>query len=273
MNRCGSDDDWGGQFTCRTHGCSRCRGREIAKQVRKATQTFAELDNGDLAFATVVIGATTDVRDVRTTFQKFAKDTRNLIAANRRQRKRWLRLGATFWLETDAILGDDFGHLAPDRMEQLGELAPMFFGASGPVWVVTAHGIVAHPGIDHQEVRAELARRWSGHKRIDVSPFWPDAPKERNLSRTINYALKHECRTHLGRVTDRWPDTWRADYYSDLSEWSRGFQSTRFSVSSKIAKITSPLADLRNVHSITNPIEREPMPFIHSFSSFPITYY
>lgn len=273
MNRCGSDDEWDGQFTCRTHGCPRCRGREVAKQVRKATSTFTDLDNGDLAFASVVIGVTTDVRDIRATFQKFAKDTRNLVAANRRLRKRWLRFGATFWLETDAMLGDDFGHLAPDKMEQLGELAPMFFGASGPVWIVTVHGLVAHPGIDHQEVRAELARRWPGHKRVDVTPFWTDAPKQDNLRRTINYALKHECRTHLGRVTDRWPDAWRAEYYADLTEWSRGFQSTRFSISSKLEKHTSPLKLISNDFDETVTDTIEPMPFTHTFSSFPITYY
>lgn len=273
MNRCGSDDEWGGQFTCRTHGCTRCRGREIAKQVRKASATCAELGNGDLAFASVVIGATTDVREIRTTFQKFAKDTRNLVAANRRLRKRWLRFGATFWLETDAMLGDDFGHLAPDKMEQLGELAPMFFGASGPVWIVTAHGIVAHPGIDHQEVRAELIRRWPGHKRVDISPFWTDANKQDNLRRTINYALKHECRTHLGRVQDRWPDAWRAEYYADLTEWSRGFQSTRFSISRKLGKSISPLDALTPDTSQRENTYRGPMPFIHTFSSFPITYY
>lgn len=269
MNRCEGENEWGGQFTCRTHGCKACRDREIGKQVRKARDRFASARNEDLAFLSVVIGATCNVEEVREVFRKFNKDLRNLTDANRRQRRRWRRLEVLLWLETDAMAGDDFVHLAPDKTAQLGEMIPLFVHESGPVWIVTAHGIVHHPGVEIQEVRAEFERRWPGHKRAHLQAFWLDQPKDKNIRRTINYAMKHECRTHLGAVEERWPGAWMAQYYSDLSEWSRGFLSTRFSINAAKDK-SSRTPD--ESYSGQRECALEPVPFTYTSSTLD-TYY
>lgn len=267
MNRCGSGE-WNYQFTCRTPGCDVCRGRYIGKQSREATKRYGDLMNDDMAFVSVVIGATTSVDEVADIFSKFRKDLRNLVDANRRSRPRWRDIDAMLWLETDALSGADYVHLGSDKQKQLGELAPLFVMRDGPVWVVTAHGVVSHAGIDRQEVLAELDRRWPGHKRTDLRAFDRANKLQTNLRRTINYSLKHECRSHLGLVTEPWPDKWIAEYYSFLSNWSRGYQSTRITINRNKNKL---LMNKPNVKLMIHE-EAEPMPFIYSDSIFN-TYY
>ena len=269
LSQCGGEG-WNGQFTCRTPACARCRGRYIGSQCRAALKRFTALGNDRLAFASIVIGATTHLDDIADLFAKFRKDLRNLVEANRRQRRRWNGLEALLWLETDALCGEDYCHLGTDKQAQLGEMAPMFVQASGPVWVITVHGVIAHPDIDHQEVQAELDRRWPGTKRVDVRPFYGHQTEEQNLRYTINYALKHQCRTHLGNIIEPWPASWIAAYYSHLHQWSRGFQSMRISIgrSSKILTTQS----VKNYTNVIDDNDREPLPFIYSNSIFDTHY-
>ncbi len=268
MKRCGGEE-WNYQFSCRTAACATCRGRYVGRQRRAATKRFAKHQNDDLAFASIVIGATAHVDEIGETFTKFRRDLRNVVDANRRHRRRWNNLEALLWLETDALSGNDYVHLGSDKQAQLGEMAPLFVRDSGPVWVVTAHGVIACPGIDYQEVGEDFRQRWPGTKRVDVRPFYPHQTKEQNLGYTINYALKHECRTHLGHITEPWPVGWMAEYYSYLNRWSRGFQSTRISISSREIKSTNTLLSGYNHPKLE---EREPFPFTYSDSVFD-TYY
>ncbi|ODT60203.1 MAG: hypothetical protein ABS77_09785 [Phenylobacterium sp. SCN 69-14] len=268
MTRCGGEE-WNYQFSCRTPACATCRGRYIGRQRRAAIKRFAKHENHDLAFASIVIGATDYVDEIGETFMKFRKDLRNIVDANRRQRRRWNNFEALLWLETDALSGDDFVHLGSDKKAQLGEMAPLFVRDSGPVWVVTAHGVIARPGIDYQEVAEDFRQRWPGTKRVDVRPFYDHQTKDQNLGYTINYALKHECRTHLGQFAEPWPMGWMAEYYSYLNRWSRGFQSTRISISPKEIKSTNAILPKYNK---TETEELEPLPFIYSDSVFH-TYY
>lgn len=91
MTRCGSEE-WNHQFTCRTPACDYCRGRYIGSQSRAAIKRFSAVTNDDLAFASIVIGATGNVSGVGDIFAKFKKDFRNLSDANRRERRRWLSI-------------------------------------------------------------------------------------------------------------------------------------------------------------------------------------
>ena len=266
MNRCGSAE-WHYQFTCRTAGCASCRGRYIGKQVRQASARYQHLSNRDISFASIVIGATTCVDEIGDIFAKFRKDLRNLTDSNRRVRRRWSALDMMLWLEVDAMSGSDYILLGSDKQTQLGEMAPFFVMKDGPVWIVTCHGVIAHPHIDRQEVLAELDRRWAGHKRCDLRAFDTSNEVATNLRRTINYALKHECRTHLGNHAEAWPDAWMAEYYSYLNEWSRGFQSTRIVINSKKDKLSISPKECN-----VKEYEEEPMPFTYSNSIFP-TYY
>ncbi len=267
MNRCGGSE-WNYQYTCRTAGCAECRGRYISKQVREATARYGQFSNSEISFASIVIGATTSVDEVGPIFAKFRKDARNLTDANRRARPRWRALDARLWLETDAICGADYIHLGSDKKEQLGEMLPMFVMNEGPVWIVTAHGVVAHPNIDRQEILAEWKRRWPGHRRCDLRSFDPTNTVATNIRRTINYSLKHECRVHVGSTVDSWPERWVSEYYSYLNEWSRGFQSTRLALN----KVKDKLPIIDNIDIVDQVDHTEPMPFIYSDSIFP-TYY
>lgn len=266
MRRCGEPDEWNGHFTCRTPGCASCRGRYVGAQVRAANKRFADAQNDDMAFVTIVVGATSDVSEIGDIFQKFRKDLRNVVDSHRRQRRGWDGVEFMLWLETDAFAAEDFLLLGPDKRSQLGEMIPLSVSMAGPVWVVTVHGIVGLNGLEHQHVRQQLEERWSGHKQVDVARFFAHRSKEQNLRSTINYALKHECRVHLGNVEMEWGRGWAASYYGFLSTWSRGFQSLRISISPKGGR-SSP------DHSLGTAIgpeddEKEPLPFTCSFSSF-----
>ena len=94
----------------------------------------------------------------------------------------------------------------------------------------TFHGIVRLNGLEPQQVRQELERKWGGAKQVDVAPFEPEKDEKANIGDIINYALKHQCRTHLGAAEERWPDEWIAEYFAFLHEWSRGFQKLKVSV-------------------------------------------
>jgi hypothetical protein len=267
MKRCGEPDEWNGHFTCRTPGCASCRGRYIGAQFRDARKRFADADNDDMAFVTIVVGATSDVSEISDIFQKFRKDFRNVVDSNRRQRRGWDGVEFVLWLETDAFSAEDFLLLGPDKRSQLGEMIPIFLNMSGPVWVVTVHGIARLNGLEHQHVRQQLEERWSGHKQVDVARFFGDRSKEQNLRYTINYALKHECRVHLGNVEMEWGKGWAASYYGFLSTWSRGFQSLRISINPKGSKslpLHQPVAT-----DISADGEIEPLPFTCSYSIFP----
>jgi hypothetical protein len=131
-----------------------------------------------------------------------------------------------------------------------------------------------HGDVPHQEIGAELERRWPGHKRADIQPFWSGEDKSTNLRRTINYAMKNECRSHLGMVEERWPASWMAEYYSDLHEWSRGFQSTRFNVyASKKAEAEFTEDALVDDDLVYSDVKIDPMPFMSTNSTFDIYYY
>lgn len=229
MDRCGGEH-WNFNFTCRTPGCRTCRNRYIGRQRIAAEKRFGALGNEQLASLSLVVGATQTLRDIEVIWTKFRKDLRNLIDSQRRQNGLWALTEALVWLEVDAISGEDFMHLAPNKMAQLGELAPFAFYTGQPVWVVTCHGIIAHPGLPLERVRSQLERQWPGYRQTCLKPFDDQNSVVGNIGGVVNYALKNECRVHLGYVSEAWPTSWAADYYAYLHEWSRGFQSLRISV-------------------------------------------
>ena len=273
MNRC-ETDEWRGHFTCRTAACTRCRGRYIGNQCRRAVKRFASVQRADLSMLSVVIAASSDVEDIGSIFGKFRKDLRNAVDGRRRDDRRWQTFQSLLWLETDAVSADDFVNLGTDKKEQLGEMAPFFIGQDGPVWVVTTHGVASHPGIDHQEVRRVLAHRWQGHNQVHVAPFFEDADKDVSLRRIINYSLKGECRSYVGGAETPWPPSWAATYYAYLNGWSRSFQSHRISISPMGVKKNLPVQPYGRdtVETFDESDESYPMPFLYDNSILP-TYY
>jgi len=158
---------------------------------------------------------------------------RNLVDAKRRVGSRWWGVEFLIWLETDAFAPQDFIHLGPDKQAQIGAFAHRFVIDGQPVWVPTIHGIVKLNGFDPQRVSMELQSRWNYPKQVDVQRFYEHNSKEQNISNIINYSLKNECLSYLGRQVECWPNSWRATYYTFLHLWSRGFQSLRCSIGAK----------------------------------------
>jgi hypothetical protein len=263
MSRCGSED-WNWHFTCRTPACSACRSRYIGQQCRSAKRRFGACANEDLAFLTIVIGAAESVDEIADLFAKFKKDVRNVIDTKRRIKGQWHGVELLLWLETDAFAVEDFTLLGPDKQAQLCVMAPLFVGDGKPVWVATVHGIVHLNGLEHQQLRYELECRWRAPKQVDVRPFFDHRTVAQNITSTINYALKHDCRIHLGRITDTWPVLWREEYYCFLQRWSRGFQSLRLSIGPRKENINSITVFDCN----TDSEQYDPMPFTYSNSIF-----
>lgn len=270
LTRCGDPDEWNGHFTCRTPGCDACRGRYIASQRRAALKRFSAAQNCDLALVSVVIGATAEVSDIGEVFQKFRKDVRNMMDAQRRQRRQWRGVELLMWLETDAFAAEDYLYLGSDKRAQLGELVPMFVNRQGPVWVVTAHGLAHLNGLEPQQIRDALQERWAGTKQVDVRPLYDHRTVSQNVGSIVNYALKHECRVHLGGFSDRWPAHWVAEYYAYLHGWSRGFQSMRINIGQAAAtKLPIPAMNIVEEEFRDEFEDIEPLPFACSYSIFP----
>jgi len=282
MQRCGTGD-WNGHFTCRTPGCDECRGRYIGKQRRAALARFADASNDDLAMVTIVVGATGWIDEVADLVTAFRKDLRNVVDGLRRSHRRWRSVEFLMWLETDAFASEDYVLLGSDKQAQLGPMAPLILNPRAPVWIVTFHGIVRLNGLEPQQIRQELERKWGGAKRVDVAPFAPEKTERANLGDIINYALKHQCRTHLGAAEERWPDEWIAEYFAFLHEWSRGFQKLKVSVGRQRMCGVGIEADgglgvvvhdqlVDSEHDV-DELDVDPLPFSCSFSVFDNYYY
>ncbi len=275
LQKCGGPE-WGNRFTCRKHACPACRDRSIAAERRKAERHFAGAQNTEMALLTVILGTVRDVKDIADVMSKARKDLRNLIDAERRRSRLWDPVEVMVWLETDACDLADYARLGPDKQIQVAEFMPVFAQTEGVVWIPSLHGIVRFgPGLDAVRVRAAFERKWPGHKRVDVEPFWADQTLNQNLGRIINYACKHTCTTdyydaETGEITPcEWETSWLKDYYTWLSEWSRGFQATRIFLRAKKQKRKKRTASRFD----ENNNDIEPLPFVYGNSIFHRDYY
>lgn len=230
MNRCRDTS------RCGVAACPSCRRRYIGVQRRAAQSRFSAHGNADLAFLTLVIDATPDVLEIEGIFRRFKKSLKNLVEVQRRYRRRWKALQILLWLEVDAVAADDIDKLPPDKREQCKGFDLRGASPSRPVWIITVHGIIAHPGLDIQEVRRELESRWSVSRQVDLRPFYTHQTPKENIARIVGYSLKHLLRIRFGwadghNPEQTWPAAWAAEYYADLFSWSHGFKSQRMSMS------------------------------------------
>ncbi len=78
---------WDGRHLCRTPACFRCREINIRKQQRETFNLLGHFQNHDLAWVTVVLGATSNINGLTPLTPLIAKsgrDTRNCFVAARR---------------------------------------------------------------------------------------------------------------------------------------------------------------------------------------------
>lgn len=241
LTRCGHD--WFGSFACNRPACETCRNRYIGRQRRAATERFSALGNESLGLVSLVVAATTDLEAVPAIWATLRKDLRNLVDSMRRRDGLWALTEFALWLEMDALAPEDFQHLPPEKRVQLGKLAPAILFEGQPVWIVTCHGIVAHPMQTSEQICARLAQRWSAPGQVHVRPFY-QLDFAKNVAGVVNYSLKHQSVTsleskdedHFTPIKSDWPLSWVAEYHAFLNGWSRGFQSMRITIGRKNAK-------------------------------------
>jgi hypothetical protein len=101
-----------------------------------------------LAFLTIVLGVTRpgEVEDITAIWNEAKRDLRNVVDRRRRKSPSWEAVELVMWLEVDAVDVQDIACLGSDKKRQIGELRVIPFDATGPVFIVTCHGVVERAG-------------------------------------------------------------------------------------------------------------------------------
>lgn len=154
LSRCGVA--WGGRFQCRSPGCPACRTRNAARQRRDMQDNLRGVENNQMAFVTLVLPGTRDVRNIEAVIKKGLTDLRNRIRACRRASKRWDSLEVFGWYEIDAVAFDQMPYIAKERRELLSHIAPIGCEDFGPVWLPTIHALVYLGDVEVADVRHAL---------------------------------------------------------------------------------------------------------------------
>lgn len=264
LERCGVD--WNGRYRCRTPACHRCRRINRQQQERESVRLLGGLENADLAFVTVVLGATTDINGIGAIIAKSRQDTINRFAAARRYDERWHGTYLRAWHEIDAVGAEHMPLLPPKRRGLVPSLGPMPADSLTPMWVPTWHGIMMLDDLSVEEVTGEFRRQWQLDYQVDVRPVTAHKAVHENLSGISAYANKHHTTVSLAeKQTDPWPVHWEAQYFGWLTSAQRNpFEALRMTINQFSPKAENEVC--KAVESLT------PMPFIHSSTGLPMSY-
>lgn len=264
LERCGVD--WNERYRCRTPACPRCRRINIGQQQRESVRMLGNLENTDLAFVTVVLGATSNIQGVGAMIAKSRQDTINRFAAARRYDDRWHGTYLRAWHEIDAVGAEHMPLLPPKRKGLVPSFGPMPADSLTPMWVPTWHGIMLLDDLSVQEVTDEFRRQWKLDYQVDVRPVTAHKAVNENLAGITSYANKHHTTVALSdRQSDPWPVHWQAQYFGWLNATQRNpFESLRMSIGQH-----SPREELEVCEAVES---LPPMPFIHSSTSVPMSY-
>lgn len=252
-----------GAFRCRTPACFRCRCINIRKQQRETALWLGHLRNEDLAFVTVVVGATNNTSGLSSLITKSRQDTRNCFVAARRRDPRWNGTHLRAWHEIDAVGAEHLPILPPKRKTLVPLLARMAAGT--PVtWLPTWRGLMWTNGLPADEIAAQFRRQWKHEHQVDVRMLKMTNTLRANLNNISSYANKFHTTVSLnGKVKEPWPVSWEAAYFGWLDSAQRNpFESLRLSVRQHVPN--DQIEVCRAVEALS------PMPFIHSFTSVPM---
>lgn len=257
--------DWNGRYTCRCPACGPCRSRYIRAQQRNVLAGLNGLGNSDIAFATVVAGGSPDLDRVGEIIAETAKGTRNRIDAERRETpNQWGGVALCGWIEIDAVSADQMPLLGSDRRALLPEIATIATGHMQPTWVVSYHALVTLGGTSRDEVNDAFSRQWPIRSQVDVRDLNASRAVEDNVAGIVSYANKHASTTTLGIMREPWPISWQADLYSWFATKRSAFEFCRFKIGPSMVRNSG--MDI----SDNGFVDCEPMPFIHSFSMYPM---
>lgn len=262
LERCAVD--WHGRYRCGSPACVRCRYINIRHQQRGTVEMLGHFTNRELAWVTVVLGATTDVRGVTTLIEKSRRDTKNRFVAARAKDQRWNDTYFRGWHEIDAVGPEHMPLLPPNRRELIPALAPMAAGSLTPTWLPTFHGLLVVNGLSVEEVADELRCQWQLPHQVHVAPLDPMKALRANLEKLTSYANKFHCSISLmDGLSEQWPIHWQTQFFGWLHDGKRNpYEGLRMSINQANPK--QELEVCRAVEAVS------PMPFIHSFSGLPM---
>lgn len=255
---------WNGRYRCRTPACFRCRFINIRKQQRDSVDLLGHFGNDDLAWVTVVIGATSNINGVTNLIAKNRQDTRNCVVSARLRDPRWHGTYLRAWHEIDAVGADHMPILPPDRKTLIPALAPIAAQTALPTWLPTWHGLMFRNGLSDHEIKYQFRRQWKLDHQVDVRPLDTSKTVDANLSELSSYSNKFHTTTTLdGGLKDPWPVTWETKFFGWISSVQRNpFESLRMTVHQSFPK--EEIEVCKAVDCLS------PMPFMHSFTGVPM---
>jgi hypothetical protein len=228
LDLCGTDS-LGYFYTCRQPACFHCRRRYVARQTKAALNRFAGCKRGDLSFLTVVFDPAYDVADIEGVVARARPTIRNIFAKHRRGSRRWRKAQLLGWIEVDALCGDDVPGLGSERAVLLDEMGVQL-RPERPTYLPTLHAVVAHEGLDWQEIRDAFSEKWTAARQVHVRPLYGHQPVEKSIGCIVRYVMKRTCTTSLIGTKEIWPTSWLVEFETWTASWSRSFQSLKVSV-------------------------------------------
>ena len=258
---------WDGRYLCRTPACFRCREINIRKQQRETFNLLSHFSNYELAWVTVVLGATSNIKGLTPLIAKSRQDTRNCFVAARRRDPRWHDTYLRAWHEIDAVGADHLPILPPDRKRLIPALAPMAAQTLDATWIPTWHGLMFRNGLSDNEIKCQLSRQWKLDHQVDVQTLDPVKTLAANLKTLSGYPNKFHTTVTLesekGPIDDPWPVSWEAKFFGWINAAQRNpFESIRMTIQQFVPM---PVAE------IPDSIEcLSPMPFTYSFTRVPM---
>jgi hypothetical protein len=265
LQRCGTD--WkDGRYRCGTPACPCCRRTNIKRAQRETRRLLDGFENGDLAFITVVAGATTEVSRLGPMIRKTRQDMVNRFASARRKDSRWHDTYVRSWFEIDAAGPEHMPLLPPQRRGLVPSLCPMPADSQTPMWMPSFHGVMFTNGLPHDEIKWQFGKQWKLDNQIDVKALWPHKLVAENLDGITSYANKHHTTVSLdGNQSEQWPVHWQAQYFGWLHSNGRNpFESLRMSINQYEPKVQVKVC--KAVEALS------PMPFVYNLTSVPMSY-
>jgi hypothetical protein len=98
------------------------------------------------------------------------------------------------------VMSRDAQRVQPWRSDDAGStsraaghlFAILEVGHDGIQWHPHWHVLLAHPGIDRQEIAAAFRQRFPGARRVQVQPFHSANPVRENVENCVGYAFKFD---------------------------------------------------------------------------------
>jgi len=144
----------------------------------------------------VVLGVTRpgEVEDITDIWNEAKRDLRNVVDRRRRKSPSWEAVELALWLEVDAVDVQDIACLGSDKRRQVGELRAIPFDATGPVFIVTCHGVLfLGPEVTLDEAQGVFSSYWDRHNQVNVRIFHDNKEFYKNIGHVVNYPQKHNC--------------------------------------------------------------------------------